>query len=187
MFSSTIQPPLVSLFSSTGSHPLQLFSCGSETSLPSDSFLCFLNDASDRPAPPEPAALIAEPDTRQEHAILPTSDVDVTVLHIQSPTLRSTYIKSPPSGQLGLKLPWFHMQVKNLGREWSFEVGVVDNASREGIIRCSTFQVISISSLKIESSSHAVVRCDFERMNPFCTLQRLLYYTSRYNSRRAWF
>ncbi|KAF9528359.1 hypothetical protein CPB83DRAFT_854469, partial [Crepidotus variabilis] len=33
-----------------------------------------------------------------------------------------------------------HLQVRNLGREWSFEVGIVDQAGQIGIIRLSTFQ-----------------------------------------------
>ena len=34
-----------------------------------------------------------------------------------------------------------HLQVRNLGREWAFEVGIVDQAGRVGIVRLSTFQV----------------------------------------------
>jgi hypothetical protein len=36
-----------------------------------------------------------------------------------------------------------HLQVRNLGREWAFEVGIVDHAGRVGIVRLSTFQVNS--------------------------------------------
>ncbi|KAG2748887.1 hypothetical protein P692DRAFT_20833416 [Suillus brevipes Sb2] len=68
-----------------------------------------------------------------------------TVLHIQSPTLRMTFIRSPPhtgpgDRELGLKHKWFHLQVRNLGREWSFDIGIVDKMGRRGVIRCSTFQ-----------------------------------------------
>ena len=68
-----------------------------------------------------------------------------TVLHIQSPTLRTTYIRCPPnlSSHLGLKHPWIHLQVRDMGREWSFEMGLVDRSGRVGVVRLSTFQVNS--------------------------------------------
>jgi hypothetical protein len=82
-----------------------------------------------------------------------------TVLQIQSPTLRTTYIQCPPvdslypdnssssgardkSNNLGIKHPWMHVQVRDMGREWSFEVGLVDQSGRMGIVRLSTFQVL---------------------------------------------
>ena len=81
-------------------------------------------------------------------------ELEQTVLHIQSPTIRTTYIQCPPihphsgvnghlerSRELGIKHPWMHLQVRNLGREWSFEVGLVDHAGRAGILRFATFQV----------------------------------------------
>jgi hypothetical protein len=68
--------------------------------------------------------------------------LDQTVLHLQSPTLPTTFIRCPSVGSdLHLKHPWLHIQVKQLGREWSFEVGIVDHAGREGTLRCSTFKV----------------------------------------------
>ncbi|TBU62657.1 hypothetical protein BD310DRAFT_917914, partial [Dichomitus squalens] len=33
-----------------------------------------------------------------------------------------------------------HLQVRNMGREWAFDVGVVDRSGQEGVVRCSTFQ-----------------------------------------------
>jgi len=44
-------------------------------------------------------------------------------------------------GDLGLKHPWIHIQVLNMGRPWSFELGLVDQAGKEGVVRSSTFQV----------------------------------------------
>ncbi|KAI0720761.1 hypothetical protein C8T65DRAFT_801167 [Cerioporus squamosus] len=152
MFSSSVQPGLVSLFSSTGSEPLSLFETRTDQSLPSDSFICLLNDATSQPAPSAPRTLIAanNPDEDDAHAS-PNYALDQTVLHIQSPTVKTTYIRCPPKrpsgavrgrndGHLGLKHPWIHLQVRNIGREWAFEVGVVDQSGREGIVRCSTFQ-----------------------------------------------
>ena len=75
-----------------------------------------------------------------------------TVLHIQSPSLATTYLRCPPYGSegrerdLGLKHPWVHIQVRNMGRPWSFELGLVDGTGKEGVVRCSTFQVDLIFS-----------------------------------------
>ncbi|THU99740.1 hypothetical protein K435DRAFT_776872 [Dendrothele bispora CBS 962.96] len=149
MFANSIQPSIVSLFSSTGSNPLSLFSSQCDTSLPSDSFIHLLDDRSSHPAPPPPAVQVhphSSNDTHEEGGY----NLDQTVLHIQSPTLPSTFIQCPPalllqddvgsSKDLGLKHPWIHFQVKNLGKPWSFEIGVVDQSARKGIIRSSTFQ-----------------------------------------------
>ncbi|THG98746.1 hypothetical protein EW145_g7373 [Phellinidium pouzarii] len=187
MFANIVQPSIVSLFSSTSSHALQLFSQHVDPSpaLKSDSLIHFLDDATSLPAPPAPGSLI-----RPANSLDPRNDLDgsddedentneeasegrklcQTVLHIQSPTIRTTYICCPPSLsssadstlasssalqhswtpdtpaprsvdlELGLTLPWMHLQVRNLGREWAFEVGVADRAGTKGIIRCSTFQ-----------------------------------------------
>ncbi|KAF8556831.1 hypothetical protein OG21DRAFT_1506043 [Imleria badia] len=151
MFARSVQPDVVSLFSSTGSDPLGLFSVQVDGSLPSDSFIHLLNDSTSHPAPPSPAALITAPSVcRDQRAeITQGHQLDQTVLHIQSPTLRRTFIQCPPSvpphassggGVLGLKHTWLHIQVRNLGRDWSFEVGIVDKLGRQGTVRCSTFQ-----------------------------------------------
>ncbi|KAH0826697.1 hypothetical protein J3R83DRAFT_5090 [Lanmaoa asiatica] len=153
MFARSVQPDVVSLFSSTGSDPLGLFSVQVDGSLPSDSFIHLLNDSTSLPAPPPPAALITAPSAYRDQHTDTTSqghELSQTVLHVQSPTLRKTFIQCPPSvppqasssgGRvLGLKHAWLHIQVRNLGRDWSFEVGIVDKTGRQGTIRCSTFQ-----------------------------------------------
>ena len=145
MFSSNVQPPLVSLFSSTGSEPLALWHTETDKSLPDDSVVCLLQDASSSPIPPPPSKLISpltvDPDA--EHGRGEGHALSQTVLHLQSPTLRTTYIRCPPTSTnvLGMKHSWVHMQVRNMGREWAFEAGIVDRAGREGIVRLSTFQV----------------------------------------------
>ncbi|KAJ3476534.1 hypothetical protein NLI96_g11091 [Meripilus lineatus] len=125
MFLSALQPPIISLFSSTGDTPLALFSSSRDTALPADSFSCLLNDATSLPQPAEQCALISPPvlervsDDAESTANSGTGySLANTVLHIQSPTLRTT----------------------SLGREFSLEVGVVDKSGKEGIVRCSTFQ-----------------------------------------------
>lgn len=167
LFSNSIQPGLVSLYSSTGSDPLYLWSSHVDAALTSDSFITHLNDAESLPPPSPPKQLLSPPSLDPSTASDPQTEerpgheLDQTVLHIQSPTLRTTYIRCPPEGwtihqantgrgidrksgrkgDLGLKHPWMYVQVRNLAREWSFEVGLVDQGGREGIVRCSTFQV----------------------------------------------
>ncbi|ESK86357.1 transcription factor iib [Moniliophthora roreri MCA 2997] len=143
LFSAALQPGTVSLFSSTGSNPLFLFSQDTDKALPSDSFIHLLNDESSEPLPAEPAKLIQLPVISTSEDAGQGLTLVQSVLHIQSPTLRTTFIRVPARGSdqiLGLKHPWLHIQVRNLGREWSFEVGIVDHAGREGILRLSTFQ-----------------------------------------------
>ena len=157
MFSRAIQPPILSLFSSTSTDCLSLFSVHTDSSLLSDSFVHVLDDESSLPQPTPPKALIRpimlddaegqESDASNSHKF----SIGAPVLHIQSPTLRSGYIRCPPTHwrphaaqrdrDLGIKLGWMHMQVRNMGREWCFEVGVVDQSGKEGRVRCSTFQV----------------------------------------------
>ncbi|KAH9886455.1 hypothetical protein C8Q73DRAFT_280773 [Cubamyces lactineus] len=132
MFSASVQPSVVSLFSSTGSDPLALFSSHCDTSLPSDSFVCILNDSTSEPAPPAPHTLIkvkADDDDDDE-----SPDYALG----QSPSSATQSRRAPE--HLGLKHPWMHLQVRNLHREWAFEVGLVDQSGREGIVRCATFQ-----------------------------------------------
>ncbi|KZV61075.1 hypothetical protein PENSPDRAFT_759643 [Peniophora sp. CONT] len=142
MFASASTSPLVSLFSSSSSEPLALFSVHTDISLPSDSFAHLLDDATSEPAPPDPASAISPHPLDSERGN--GRELTQTVLHLQSPTLRTTYIRCPPQQgrerDLELGLPWLHLQVRNLGREWSFEVGVVDVMGKNGTIRCSTFQ-----------------------------------------------
>ena len=156
MFKTTVQPPLVSLFSSVGSHPLQLFSTHADSQLPEDSFIQLLNDATSQPAPLAPRQLLHPPklplipcsaSTQNEEGLTHSCEGKVlssTVLHIQSPTLRTTFIHSPPLGggmSLGLEHMWMHLQVRNMAKEWAFEIGLVDVLGQEGRVRFATFQV----------------------------------------------
>ncbi|KAF8235015.1 hypothetical protein L208DRAFT_1259230 [Tricholoma matsutake] len=160
MFRSAVQPSIVSLFSSTSSDPLQIFQTQLDPSLTSDSCIHLLHDTLSLPLPPAPASLILPPsisDRDNDDTGSSGYSLNQTVLQIQSPTLRTTYIQCPPvhsshqsnrpyaptrdkSNDLGVKHPWMHIQVRNMGREWSFEVGLVDQSGRMGIIRLSTFQ-----------------------------------------------
>ena len=150
MFAASMQPSVVSLFSSTGSDPLALFTVHKDASLPSDSVVHLLNDSSSLPPPPSPAIIISVPCLEENSQ---GYSLDQSVLHIQSPTLSTTFIQCPPTmvgasgsygsrgNDLGMKHPWIHIQIRNLRREWSFEIGLVDHSGRLGVVRCSTFQV----------------------------------------------
>ena len=149
LFSASVQSSIISLFSSTSSDPLTLFRASVDKSLPSDSFLHFLHDQCSSPPPSSPGSLLHLPKiSEQDDSPSNGYELDQTVLHIQSPTIQTTYIQCPPKAEsrdksnvLGVRHPWMHLQVRNLGREWAFEVGIVDHAGRVGIVRLSTFQV----------------------------------------------
>ena len=159
MLLSSVQPSVVSIFSSTGSDPLQIFKTHLDSSLTTDSCIHLLHDTMSLPPPPAPAMLIPSPSITDFDTTGSSGySLDQTVLQIQSPTIRTTYIQCPPvdnlnpptrssttvrdkSNDLGINHPWMHLQVRNMGREWSFEVGLVDQSGRMGIVRLSTFQV----------------------------------------------
>lgn len=151
-----LQPSSVSIFSSTGSEPLQLWKVKTDTAVHSESCVELLHDSTSKSPHSRSTSLVSPPPLVELGGIERTSEgdsedlgyaLDQTVLHIQSPRLSTTYIQCPPdrSSELGLKHPWIHLQVRNMGREWSFEVGLVDQAGRAGILRMSTFQVHSFS------------------------------------------
>ncbi|CAE6473709.1 unnamed protein product [Rhizoctonia solani] len=149
MFGSVVQPALVSVFSSIGSHPLQLFSVSVDHSLPADSAIHFLHDHTNLPPPKPGVQLVQLPEYHSPESSddrLVPQDLACTVLHIQSPTIQTTFIRCPPYGNdargtLGLTHQWLHIQLRDLGREFSFEIGLTDTTGRAGIFRCSTFQV----------------------------------------------
>ncbi|KAG2341632.1 hypothetical protein BDR05DRAFT_965030 [Suillus weaverae] len=164
MFTNTVQPNIVSLFSSTSSEPLSLFSQQTDGSLAADSFIHFLNDASSLPSPSPPAVLCSMPALDDHDKPNIGYGLHQTVLHIQSPTLRMTFIQSPPKTDpgdrdLGLKHKWLHLQARNMGREWSFEIGIVDKSGRRGVVRCSTFQVHDIYDFSASTfdADHGVI------------------------------
>jgi hypothetical protein len=177
MFLSAVQPSIVSLFSSTGSDPLQIFKIHLDSSLTADSCIHLLHDTKSLPLPPDPAVLIPPPsiaDRGNDDTGSSGYSLNQTVLQIQSPTIQTTYIQCPSvdspyqgnrssattrdkSNDLGIKHPWMHLQVRNMGREWSFEVGLVDQSGRMGIVRLSTFQV----HLSIHDYHSFVISCDY--------------------------
>ncbi|KAF7763455.1 hypothetical protein Agabi119p4_7992 [Agaricus bisporus var. burnettii] len=150
MFDNLLQPSSISLFSSTSSEPLQLWAV--ETDASNQSCVRLLHDSASQSLHSESASLISPPPLVELGGAERGSEIDSqnlgynlnqTVLHIQSPKLPTTYIQCPPNwnhSSLGLKHSWMHLQVRNVGRDWSFEVGLVDHSGRIGVLRMSTFQ-----------------------------------------------
>lgn len=142
MFRQSIQPSTVSLLSSVGSSPFHgLWTMNTDAKLPEDSFIVVMNDSLMSPEvhneARKPITLPNECDGG------PGKQLDCPVIHIQSPTIRSTYILAPQTGELSLNHTWLHLQVRNLHKEFAFEVGVVDSANRRGRLRWSTFQRVA--------------------------------------------
>ncbi|PWN52656.1 hypothetical protein IE53DRAFT_384876 [Violaceomyces palustris] len=161
MFGNTIPPPLLSIFSSTSSDPLCLFSTKVDLDLPEDSGIILVKDSDDQRVdiPANDATILSRDpkkfklrgggrgggvgggDEDEVEAVrrrgLLSKD---PVLHIQSPTISSTYVKTLGRA-LELELPYLHFQFRTLGgRPLMFEVGVQDVSGRVGRIRVSNFQ-----------------------------------------------
>lgn len=138
MFRYEVQSSTISIFSSTGSHPLSLWYSKTDEELPKDSHITIVDDTGRL----DQARLDYVHLEDEEKQSLTLSH---PVLHIQSPTLASTFIRCPPtvSASLAIVLPWLHLQFRNLGKPWSFEVGLSDKSDHQATVRCSTFQVCS--------------------------------------------
>ncbi|WVQ72637.1 hypothetical protein IAR50_002196 [Cryptococcus sp. DSM 104548] len=153
ILTGTIQPPLLTLLSSTSSPALSpLFFPVTASSEPSSliSVVDDSEDAEDYPAAPNRLVIPKN---------IPQGSISHPVIHIQSPDPRTAYIQAgcpldtcnglagtlldrdERHRPLGVELPWVSFQVKRLGhRDMSFEVGVVDAKGREGIVRLSSFK-----------------------------------------------
>jgi len=176
LFSNVLQPPILSLFSSTGSNPMQLWDLvlDSNSAVPTgSSCIQLIHDSTSSSSLITPPSVLGS-HSQEEEGIMTTEsrmmdrgyELDQTVLHIQSPNLSKTFIQCPPRllvperevGEgtltttmpsfssslfgLGLKYPCIHLHVRNMGKEWSFEVGIMDTEGRLGVLRLSTFQVL---------------------------------------------
>lgn len=149
VLSGTVQPPLLSLLSSTSSPALSPLFIAVTDSSSSNSVITTVND--NQQIEKKGPCIIIPKNPAQ-------GSIADQVIHIQSPDLRRTYIQAGCSQTafgrslkgkeqdevmipLGVELPWIGMQVKRLSRrELSFEVGVVDSRGREGVIRCSSYK-----------------------------------------------
>lgn len=178
MFRNTVLSSPISLFSSTSSNSLSLFSLHVDPSLPEDSACVLLQDDTDQriEIPSNDATLLyrdpkqfklrssnlqsasaeekenlgAEGKVERKPQLLTQS-----ILHLQSPTISTTFIRSPPLvslkdlesdstnyfTELGLKNSRIHFQLRPLGsRPLVIEIGIKDVKNQLGRIRLSNFQ-----------------------------------------------
>lgn len=141
----------MSVLSSTSSHPLLLASqVTTSSTLTSDSFVSILDDATD--ANEEVLAWHGQPGSSreikgkgEEHD---RGNIRSRVIHLQSPDVRSTYIRlgsvEKGSKALGLTHPYLHLAFKSLDQHFYFEIGVLDARGQCALVRASTFQVCSV-------------------------------------------
>lgn len=139
MFKNEVQSSHLSIFSSTGSHPLWFWHTETDPGLPKDSHATLMDDAEDIDTSRNLDYIQLEENEAQSISL------SHPVLHMQSPALSGTFIRCPSSmsESLGIVLPWLHFQVRNLGKPWAFEIGVSDTLGHQASIRCCTFQVRS--------------------------------------------
>ncbi|GAA5999070.1 uncharacterized protein JCM10292_003303 [Rhodotorula paludigena] len=155
LLEQVVQPSLISLFSSTSSHPTLLASCKVDAATASDSFISLLDDATDSSetliawhgsSPADLSARAASVGQLRGHYPPDVKDLRGQVLHLQAPDSRTTSVRwGSLSGEtwrrdgLGIELPVVHLQLKHLGAMY-FEVGVVDKQGDLTVVRCSTWQ-----------------------------------------------
>lgn len=94
-----------------------------------------------------------------------TRDTASQVLHLQDPDCRTTSVRWGFLGRdaeaisrdaLGIELEYLHLQVKNLGHNFYFEVAIQDDRRQVFVVRCSTFQVsVFLSNACPASRDHA--------------------------------
>jgi hypothetical protein len=135
---------VLSLFSSTNSNPTLLWSI--QTDLSSDSSISLLRDDDDG----DETLLSSSPNDGAERQLkgrgnaLPSGNISSRVLHLQSPTVRATFIRIPRANDandgLAITLPFLHLTVKDLDQAFYFEVGIHNQKGTEVVLRFSTFQ-----------------------------------------------
>ncbi|GKT27940.1 Cilia- and flagella-associated protein 20/CFAP20DC like protein, partial [Aduncisulcus paluster] len=69
-------------------------------------------------------------------------DIQACVIEIMSPNVNTCYITHPddPKQTLGIKLPVIVLLVKNLKKQFSFEVTILDDRGVKRRLRSSTYQ-----------------------------------------------
>lgn len=142
LFGDVVQPESLSLFSSTSSDPLALWAVHQNADLPEDSGIRLLIDETDDTAQNDPGITHESFILRKQDA--PKGCSSEPVLHIQSPAIRNTFIRSPPSPitELAIELAHISFQFRGVGsaRPFAFEIGIKDECGLQGTIRISSFQ-----------------------------------------------
>ncbi|BGP40037.1 hypothetical protein JCM10449v2_003995 [Rhodotorula kratochvilovae] len=157
LLDSVIQPSIISLFSSTSTHPTLLATCVPGTDAVTDSFVSLLDDATDSretllawsgSSAAELSARVESLARLRRGLPAQAKDLDGQVLHLQAPDCRTTSVRwgsfSPETWRrdgLGVELPVLHFQLKHLEQTMYIDVAVVDEQDEVIIVRCSTFQV----------------------------------------------
>jgi hypothetical protein len=160
-------PPILSVFSSSDTFPSPLWSQHTDPLLPAESIILpLLSDVSSHPRDPVPdettlvhchspssTAAVASIDSPSTSSSQPLKGLLThPVVHIQSPSIKTTYLRCPPSSpssatrsELGVELDWLHLQLRRLGgrRELVVEVGIKDGRGIEGRVRMGSFIVRS--------------------------------------------
>ncbi|GAA5943715.1 uncharacterized protein JCM15063_005813 [Sporobolomyces koalae] len=149
------QPSIISLFSSTASLPLLLASnVQSSTTATSDSFVSLLHDRTDGEetlisfnGEPSELSQRARSIVRRPLEDPGGQDLRSRVMHLQDPDCRTTSVRwgtlrpeRANADGLGIELEYFHLQVKNLGQNFYFDVSVANDLGQTFVFRCSTFQ-----------------------------------------------
>ncbi|KAJ2782427.1 hypothetical protein GGI15_002918 [Coemansia interrupta] len=113
---------MITVFNSTGTNPLQLWSTAAPATDAENSSICFGKDE-------------AGDNNDKIH-------IEGAVLTIKSQNLRDTFISCPRSldGTLGIKLPFMTIQLKNLGHLFSFEIETLDDHKLIRRFRASNYQ-----------------------------------------------
>lgn len=143
LFEDVVQPESLSLFSSASSKPFALWTLHQDPDLEEDSGIRLLVDSTDEIAPSDQSDTSPSFMLRSDQPARGSSSE--TVLHIQSPAIRNTFIRSPPDKDtdLGIKLPYMTFQLRAIGgsRPFLIEIGIRDDQRRGATIRISSFQI----------------------------------------------
>jgi hypothetical protein len=140
------QPALVSLFSSTASHPTILAAqCVASDDLTADSFVSLLPD--DPTSSNVDEVVLAWNGTvgssRTMLEDVPRTNLRSRVLHLQGPSVLKTYIAF---SDLGIKLPYLHFAIKDLGKDVMVRIRVKDWRGEGLDVVVGTFIVRLLSS-----------------------------------------
>jgi len=151
--------PLILFSSLPVSAPFDQASLSIDSQLSSDSFIALLDDATHQIANVASKPLIyyhpsyspSLSELTRPTNLLGDQDeawpIRSIVLHVQSPNCKNTFIRFPPFDKdhksnpvLGIKLSYLHLQIKPLDHTFMLQVGVLDQAGDQILIRVSTFQ-----------------------------------------------
>jgi len=160
IYEDVLQSSPLILFSSLPiSAPFDQASLSIDSQLSSDSFIALLDDATHQIANVASKPLIyyhpsyspSLSELTRPTNLLGDQDeawpIRSIVLHVQSPNCKNTFIRFPPFDKdhksnpvLGIKLSYLHLQIKPLDHTFMLQVGVLDQAGDQILIRVSTFQ-----------------------------------------------